>query len=258
MGINKKYLEAAKSSELFKGVEEKVVRKFLISDYICKSKKNEKIIDENTEEKFLGIILKGKTSTKANVNSDEVILYDEEVSDVFGQSLVYSIGDRSNVEVVSLTNTVYLKLDEISNKWIENMPPVRTGSRDEIQNPLFVWWHTLSHAIINSLANSCGYNSSSLRERVYINSEGLGGILIYNTSPGDDSCMGGLVESAKSFANILNNAINSLLDCSNDPLCSSIKYEKGSVNGAACHNCLLISETSCEHQNTLLDRHFFD
>lgn len=112
MGINKKYLEAAKSSELFKGVEEKVVRKFLISDYICKSKKNEKIIDENTEEKFLGIILKGKTSTKANVNSDEVILYDEEVSDVFGQSIVYSIGDRSNVEVVSLTNTVYLKLDE--------------------------------------------------------------------------------------------------------------------------------------------------
>ena len=36
MGINKKYLDAAINSELFKGVEEKVVRKYLVSDYICK------------------------------------------------------------------------------------------------------------------------------------------------------------------------------------------------------------------------------
>ena len=56
---------------------------------------------------------------------------------------------------------------------------------------------------------------------------------------------------------VLKNAINTLLVCSNDPLCSSVEIKDGGVNGSACHNCLLVSETSCEHQNSLLDRNFF-
>jgi hypothetical protein len=28
----------------------------------------------------------------------------------------------------------------------------------------------------------------------------------------------------------------------------------GSANGAACHNCAIVSETSCEEFNLLLDR----
>ena len=136
-----------------------------------------------------------------------------------------------------------------------------SDERDEVNNPLFVWWHTLSHALIKSLSLSCGYSSASLPERVYLDeSSEKGGILIYNTSPGDDSGMGGLVDlvfNEIEFKKVLKNAINTLLVCSNDPLCSSVKLESGRVNGSACHNCLLISETSCEHQNTLLDRHFF-
>lgn len=135
------------------------------------------------------------------------------------------------------------------------------SERPETENPLFVWWHTLSHAIIKSLSLSCGYSSASLHERVYLDEKTKeGGILIYNTSPGDDSGMGGLVDlvfDRIEFEKVLKNAMNSLLVCSNDPLCSSVKLEDGGVNGSACHNCLLVSETSCEHQNSLLDRNFF-
>ncbi|MCQ2976785.1 MAG: hypothetical protein MJ232_02115 [archaeon] len=112
MGINKKYLEAAMSSDFFKDVDERVVRRYMISDYLYKARKNENIIDENTEEKFLGVILKGKTTTKANVQSDEVILSDDQVSNVIGKSLIFSNENKSDIEVVSLTNTVYLKLSE--------------------------------------------------------------------------------------------------------------------------------------------------
>ena len=94
------------------------------------------------------------------------------------------------------------------------------------------------------------------KERIYINGDNAG-ILIYNTSPGEDSGMGGLVETVNSFDIVLKNAMNTLLFCSNDPLCYNEEIGNNKVNGAACHNCLLISETSCEHRNTLLDRHLF-
>ena len=151
----------------------------------------------------------------------------------------------------------YLDLDKnLIKKWEEVIVHIDVAGREEIKNPLFVWWHTLSHALINSLSLSCGYNSTSLKERIYINRDNAG-ILIYNTSPGEDSGMGGLVETVKSFDIVLKNAMNTLLFCSNDPLCYNEEIGKNKVNGAACHNCLLISETSCEHRNTLLDRHLF-
>ena len=145
---------------------------------------------------------------------------------------------------------------KLISKWDVVLKNMETNGRDDIKKPLFVWWHTLSHAIINSLALSCGYNSTSLNERIYIKDDNAG-ILIYNTSPGEDSGMGGLVERAKDFDIVLKNAMDSILFCSNDPLCFNEKISDNKVNGAACHNCLLISETSCEHRNSMLDRHMF-
>lgn len=151
-------------------------------------------------------------------------------------------------------------LDETIELWNKNFIGAYSD-RHETENPLFIWWHTLSHAIIKSLSLSCGYSSASLHERVYLDEESeQGGILIYNTSPSDDSGMGGLVDLVfddLEFKKVLKNAMNTLLVCSNDPLCSSVKLEDGGFNGSACHNCLLVSETSCEHQNQLLDRNFF-
>jgi len=46
--------------------------------------------------------------------------------------------------------------------------------------------------------------------------------------------------------------------CSNDPVCaqhvSDSPHERRFLQGAACHGCLLLAETSCEQQNDLLDR----
>ncbi len=46
--------------------------------------------------------------------------------------------------------------------------------------------------------------------------------------------------------------------CSNDPVCAQHgpgdAREERFLLGAACHGCVLISETSCERRNDLLDR----
>lgn len=125
-----------------------------------------------------------------------------------------------------------------------------------VNEPLFVWLHTLSHALILTLSLHSGYSSASLRERVYINRDATkGGILIYTTSPGEDGSMGGLTGSVKVFDKILRKSFERLKLCSNDPLCHDVRKTPESVNGSACHSCLLISETSCEHGNMWLDRH---
>jgi hypothetical protein len=101
-----------------------------------------------------------------------------------------------------------------------------------------------------------GYSAASLRERVYINRDGSrGGLLIYTSSPGQDGSMGGLVETADEMAGIIDEASTSIELCSNDPLCSEVRKTPDRLNGAACHSCLLVSETSCEHMNTSIDRH---
>lgn len=127
---------------------------------------------------------------------------------------------------------------------------------DICAKPEFVWIHTLSHALIKALSKYTGYSAASLRERVYLSRDGTnGGILIYNTSPGEDGGMGGLTGSVKDFYEIMQRAENIINICSNDPLCNDLKKSSNSINGAACYSCLLLSETSCEHRNLWLDRH---
>ncbi|MBQ2831144.1 DUF1998 domain-containing protein [Methanobrevibacter sp.] len=126
---------------------------------------------------------------------------------------------------------------------------------EDIDMALLVWWHSLSHAIIRALGYISGYSSASIRERIYITRDNRGGILLYNTSAGDDSGMGGLINSAKNFDNVLDHALNIVNDCSNDPLCHAMRFGGHNVNGAACINCMFLSETSCEYGNRFLDRH---
>ncbi|MGC8692315.1 MAG: DrmB family protein [Thermoplasmata archaeon] len=124
--------------------------------------------------------------------------------------------------------------------------------------PLFVWLHTISHALIMAISLDAGYSSSSLRERIYVNGMGNnGGILIYTSLMGGDGSMGGLAGAvdADIFKKILDRAYDRIRVCSNDPLCADVRKTHDRVNGAACHSCLLISETSCEHRNRMLDRH---
>lgn len=124
-----------------------------------------------------------------------------------------------------------------------------------VSKPLFVWWHSLSHAIIRELGYTSGYSSASIRERIYATKDGEGGILLYNTSAGDDCGMGGLVGSVENFDEIIIKGLKNIQNCSNDPLCHNIQVNDNMINGSACINCLFLSETSCECGNKFLDRH---
>ena len=154
-----------------------------------------------------------------------------------------------------------LDLDDISQRWIENKPTYKVDKRPEVKEPLFVWWHSLAHALIRTLSFTSGYSIASIRERVFIDnsdadpSKHTGGILIYTTNPGQDAGMGGLVKTRDTFDNIINDAIEDVKMCSYDPLCITNEVSHEKVNGAACIYCLLLPETSCEHNNMWLDRH---
>lgn len=129
-------------------------------------------------------------------------------------------------------------------------------------HPVFVWWHTFAHRLINALSIDSGYSSASIRERVYVSidkdnsAKARGGILLYTTQAGGDGTLGGLIALVPKFDSILHSALKRIDTCSNDPLCGEEEFDPGKYNGAACYACQLISETSCEHRNMLLDRNF--
>jgi hypothetical protein len=126
-------------------------------------------------------------------------------------------------------------------------------------HPVFVWWHTFAHRLVNALSIDSGYSSAAVRERVYldvdeITGEAIGGILLYTAQPGGDGTLGGMIALVPRFDRVLRAALSTLDNCSNDPLCGEEEFRAGKYNGAACYACQLISETSCEHHNTRLDR----
>jgi hypothetical protein len=121
----------------------------------------------------------------------------------------------------------------------------------------YVMLHSISHMLMTAISLDCGYPASSLRERVYANDSGYG-ILIYTGSSDAEGTLGGLVGSGRRFADHLRRALVDNLLCSNDPVCAEhapdAYYEGRPLQGAACHGCLLIAETSCEQRNDFLDR----
>ena len=123
----------------------------------------------------------------------------------------------------------------------------------------FVLLHSLSHMLIRGLALDCGYSSSSIRERIYsaVDPDPMAGILLYTATPDSDGSLGGLAEKGtpSHLEPLLRDALDRGLFCSSDPLCGHTEPGvTGHLNGAACHACLLLSETSCERSNRYLDR----
>lgn len=124
--------------------------------------------------------------------------------------------------------------------------------------------HTLSHVLLRELAITCGYSSTSLKERLYCRAPGeegdpMAGILIYTASPDSEGTLGGLVAlgSPEAFEPILRSGLERTRICSSDPICSHREVHKESKPyGAACHSCGFLAETSCERANRFLDRAF--
>ncbi|MCC9741299.1 DUF1998 domain-containing protein [Streptomyces sp. MNU89] len=116
--------------------------------------------------------------------------------------------------------------------------------------------HTLAHALINEWSLDCGYPAASLRERLYVSDE-MAGMLLYTASSDSAGSLGGVIAQGtpKKLAASLRAALDRVSWCSADPLC--MESDAGgvdSLNLAACHACVLLPETSCEMNNTFLDR----
>ena len=162
------------------------------------------------------------------------------------------------------------------SKWIKN-----TGVEQRVQNLIlnfnksrvdrgistvehgvkFFFLHTFAHMLIKQLCFDCGYGSAALRERIYCNYQSsenkMHGILIYTAAGDSEGTMGGLVKQgeAKRLEKIIQRALQDAMWCSADPICiESPGQGTDNSNLAACHNCCLLPETSCEQGNRFLDR----
>ena len=128
--------------------------------------------------------------------------------------------------------------------------------KDERFSIRFVLLHSLSHVLIRELSLSAGYSSSSIREKIYAGPN-MCGILLYTGSPDSDGSLGGIIQQGRKdqFHKLLKQAIERAKICSSDPLCSEAEnVVENKLNLSACHACSLVSETSCEWSNLLLDR----
>lgn len=130
-------------------------------------------------------------------------------------------------------------------------------------SPRQVLVHTLAHLLIRELEWKCGYPAPSIQERLYVvpadpntASQGHAGLLLYATE-GSQGSMGGLTHQARPafIESLLRDALLRATDCPADPICWHADAQAGSpLVRAACFACTMTSETSCELQNTLLDR----
>ncbi len=122
--------------------------------------------------------------------------------------------------------------------------------------PRMVLLHTLAHVLINEWSLDAGYPAAALRERLY-SGEDMAGMLIYTATSDSAGSLGGLVVQGEPerLAHTIRSAIHRASWCSADPLCIESEVSgTGGANLAACHACVMLPETSCEHNNILLDR----
>lgn len=169
---------------------------------------------------------------------------------------------------------IFLRFDEDRLSDWERVPEVRTRAeilmrhrnssawahRLVVPEPRFVALHTIAHLLIRRLAFASGYSSASLQERIYANSDRpdhTAGILIYTAAGDAQGTLGGLVRLGHpdKLIPLLLAALGDGDVCSNDPVCiESDRQGSSHLNLSACHGCALVSETSCETGNRLLDR----
>ncbi|MGW5879994.1 DrmB family protein [Nocardiopsis terrae] len=169
---------------------------------------------------------------------------------------------------------IFLRFDEDSLSRWEAQPEVRAragilrkrrddspwAGRLDVPEPRYVVLHTLAHLLIRRLAFASGYASASLQERIYANSDRVdktAGILIYTAAGDAQGTLGGLVRlgDPDTLIPLLISALEDADFCSNDPVCiESDRQGASQLNLSACHGCALVSETSCETGNRLLDR----
>ncbi len=168
--------------------------------------------------------------------------------------------NRDILNNIKKSKNLISRVEEISNSFSSDFSARNKSQKLPIEiNLSMIFAHTLSHALIREFSVTCGYSTSSLKERIY-SDEGnteMCGVLIYTSSSDSDGTLGGLSRIADEdrFTEIFINAIKNISWCSSDPICSENKSSlRDDFILSSCHSCLLIPETSCEFFNRYLDR----
>ena len=178
-------------------------------------------------------------------------------------------GYLPGIEVFGEGMFLQLNIEELNNWKASNMQQITKRLETMVQRqqsssflplptPEFVLIHTFSHLLIKQLCFDSGYGATSIKERIYVDSDNNKcGVLIYTADADSEGSFGGLARmcNEKKLSHSIKNMIQTAEWCSADPTCLNIGSPgTRGLNKSACHACSLISETSCSHMNALLDR----
>ena len=145
-------------------------------------------------------------------------------------------------------------LEQGHGLWAEE----RQNSTNSFPGLPYILLHSFSHMLMTAISLECGYPASSIRERIYAIPDVGYGVLLFTGTSDAEGTLGGLIQAGRQIHDHVQTALEMGELCSNDPVCAqhnpASKYEKRFLHGAACHGCLLVSETSCENHNDFLDR----
>lgn len=173
---------------------------------------------------------------------------------------IFIVFNNEKLNTWRKTNPEVIKRTQSINKRLFKVAKERSREDPEEITPDFLLVHSFAHALIRQLTFDCGYDSSSIRERLYIGQaeeDNMAGLLIYTASGDSEGTLGGLVRQGRpgKLEATFHNAIKNARICSSDPLCSeSTSQGTNGLNLSACHACMLVPETACEVGNRLLDR----
>lgn len=197
------------------------------------------------------------TSGQNIYSSDKQDLFALPANQTSGEGLFFQFND---VNLSAWIEEHFELLDQRFHSFISEEPDLQSQGasiKQRIYNNGIKHFviHTFSHLLMRELEFSCGYPTSSLKERLYIGEE-MSGLLIY-TAEGSEGSMGGLVWQGqpKNVLDLIIKAMQRAEDCSSDPLCWESEGQGiFDLNLAACFSCSLVSETACEEMNLGLDR----
>lgn len=179
---------------------------------------------------------------------------------VYGEGILIEL-DEQRLTAWEARDRVVARVRMLASRYADVQ--ARRHSPPRSITPRFVLLHTLAHLLMNELTFECGYGSASLRERLYVSRDGtvpMAAVLIYTAAGDSEGTMGGLVRMGRpgNIEPIIGKALQGAMWCSSDPVCMELGDMGGqgpdSCNLAACHNCCLCPETSCEEFNRFLDR----
>ncbi|MFJ1365236.1 DrmB family protein [Capnocytophaga canimorsus] len=207
------------------------------------------------------------------------ILQDEDAEKTTKKSIVKkftsSYGKKTKYlpAIESFGEGIFFEFDNnVLNKWVQSNLKIQERvsilisnkqqfesalSKDFELNAKYVLTHTFSHLIIKELEYLCGYPSTSIQERLYIDEElGMNGVLIY-TIAGSEGSYGGITSICDDdkIGKLIESAMIRATDCATDPICYHTHGQGvANLNLSACFSCTLLPETSCEKFNCYLDR----